>query len=125
VRQEGDGGTAERAGEVEHRGVDRHEDVDLHQRRRGVRKIAEQPGQIGDGPRHAGPADIGGTLPLLQTDQRDPGKMFERQHGLERHAAAQVGHVTGRAGPHEPDGTGTARMTRAPRAFRPGRKRTN
>jgi hypothetical protein len=68
VRQEGDGRPTERAGEVQHRGVDRYEEIDLHEGRCGIGEVAEEAGKIGDGPGHASATDVRSAVAFLQGD---------------------------------------------------------
>jgi hypothetical protein len=88
---------------VQHRGVDRYEDVDLHEGRSRIGEVAEKAGKISDGSGHSGPGDIAGAFALLQADQHDARKVLQRQHGLERHAALQVGGIARRPSPYQPD----------------------
>jgi len=81
--------SAERAGEMHHRGIDRDDQVEIGDHRGGVAEITELIGKIGN---HADrkPRDIAGALADLEAEPADPGDFQDRQQPLDRDRAVAV-----------------------------------
>ena len=111
--QQQPGRAAKCAGQMHHRRIDAHQQVECRQRRRRIREIAEQRRKIRHHARRR-QTEIGGARPHLKAEPAHARHAPERRQRLERHGPTRIVPVLRPPGPYQPDARPAPAQPRMP-----------